>query len=213
MTTTIRRATLDDADFVAWTILTAQRGHRPRGWFDIALGGPEPERLAFVRQIVTGPAMSWWHFLYFWIADVDGEPAAALCALPAGGTVAAARDALDTTMRAAEMAAIDQSAVMQRGAYAGACWMQGDVNDWLIEHVATRPAHRGHGLMPALLAHALSEGRAVGHARASIVFYIGNDAAEQCYAKAGFSFAEEKRDPDFEAITGAPGFRRFERAI
>ncbi len=25
--------------------------------------------------------------------------------------------------------------------------------------------------------------------------------------------AEEKRDPAFEAVTGAPGFRRFERAI
>jgi hypothetical protein len=28
-----------------------------------------------------------------------------------------------------------------------------------------------------------------------------------------FSFAEEKRDAAFEALTGAPGFRRFERAI
>ena len=42
---------------------------------------------------------------------------------------------------------------------------------------------------------------------------IGNEAAERCYAKAGFAFAEEKRDPAFEAITGASGFRRFARAI
>jgi RimJ/RimL family protein N-acetyltransferase len=45
------------------------------------------------------------------------------------------------------------------------------------------------------------------------MFYVGNEAAERCYAKAGFSFAEERRDPTFEALTGAPGFRRFERAI
>ena len=56
-------------------------------------------------------------------------------------------------------------------------------------------------------------GTAAGYARASISFYIGNDAAERCYAKAGFVFAEEKRDRQFEALTGAPGFRRFERAI
>jgi hypothetical protein len=31
--------------------------------------------------------------------------------------------------------------------------------------------------------------------------------------KAGFSFAEEKRDAGFEALTGAPDFRRFQRAI
>ena len=48
---------------------------------------------------------------------------------------------------------------------------------------------------------------------ASISFLIGNEAAERCYAKAGFAFAEEKRDPAFEAITRSPGFRRFVRAI
>ena len=42
---------------------------------------------------------------------------------------------------------------------------------------------------------------------------FGNEAAERCYAKAGFAFAEEKRDPAFEALTGSPGFRRFTRAI
>ena len=42
---------------------------------------------------------------------------------------------------------------------------------------------------------------------------IGNEVAERCYAKAGFAFAEEKRDPSYEAITGSPGFRRFVREI
>jgi len=65
----------------------------------------------------------------------------------------------------------------------------------------------------ALIERALAAGRAAGYARASISFYIGNEPAERCYAKAGFMFAEEKRDCEFEALTGAPGFRRFERAI
>jgi RimJ/RimL family protein N-acetyltransferase len=67
--------------------------------------------------------------------------------------------------------------------------------------------------MQALIDHALAAGTAAGYARASISFYIGNEAAERCYAKAGFVFAEEKRDRAFEALTGAAGFRRFERAI
>jgi hypothetical protein len=65
----------------------------------------------------------------------------------------------------------------------------------------------------ALIAQALSAGQAAGFSRASITFLIGNDAAERCYAKAGFVFAEEKRDAAFEALTGAPGFRRFAWAI
>ena len=68
----------------------------------------------------------------------------------------------------------------------------------MVEHVATQPSYRGQGMVQALLDHALKAGHAQGFTRASIGFYIGNDAAERCYAKAGFRLAEESRDPDFE---------------
>lgn len=64
-----------------------------------------------------------------------------------------------------------------------------------------------------LIRRALADGKAAGYTQASISFLIGNDAAERCYARAGFAFAEEKRDAAFEAMTGAPGFRRFARAM
>jgi GNAT superfamily N-acetyltransferase len=210
MRPTIRRALPQDADFIAWTILAAQRGHLPRGWFDIALNRPEAECLALVRRIALARTKSWWHVSQFWIAEAEGMPVAALCAMPAGGTGASARAALE---EAAGDMGLDGSAILRRGAYARSCWIQGGDGDWLIEHVASRPSHRGRGLMQVLLGHALAAGTAAGYARASISFYIGNEAAERCYAKAGFAFAEEKRDCEFEALTGAAGFRRFERAI
>jgi len=83
----------------------------------------------------------------------------------------------------------------------------------MIEHVETDPAYRGRGLVQSLIAHALEKGRAAGFARATISFLIGNEPAERAYAKAGFVLAEEKRDPAFEAIIGAPGFRMFAREI
>jgi hypothetical protein len=64
-----------------------------------------------------------------------------------------------------------------------------------------------------LIEAALAKGRAAGFRRATISFLIGNEPAERAYAKAGFVFADEKRDPAFEALTGAPGFRMFARAI
>jgi ribosomal protein S18 acetylase RimI-like enzyme len=206
----IRRAGPEDADFIAWTILAAQRGHRPRGWFDIALDRPEPECLVLVRTIALTPSRSWWHTSQFLIAEVDGTAAAALCALRVGGATADARSAI---AEAAGLEAAELAAISQRGAYARACWIMGDDDNWLIEHVAARPSHRGRGLVQALLEHALAAGKHAGCKRASIVFYIGNEAAERCYARAGFAFAEEKRDPEFEALTGAPGFRRFEREL
>ncbi len=105
------------------------------------------------------------------------------------------------------------AAIFQRGAYSSKCWVQGGEGDWLLEHVATLPAYRGRGLVQALIEHALADGRAAGFSRASISFLIGNDLAERSYVKAGFVFAEEKCDPAFEAITGAPGFWRFVRTI
>jgi ribosomal protein S18 acetylase RimI-like enzyme len=213
VTPVIRRANLEDADFIAWTILAAQRGHRPRGWFDIALDRPGPECLALVRAIALAPSRSWWHTSHFLIAEVDGTAAAALCALRAGGATADARSAIAEAANAAGLDAAELSAISQRGAYVRSCWIMGDDDNWLIEHVAARPSQRGRGLVQALLEHALAAGKHAGYSRASIVFYIGNEAAERCYARAGFAFAEEKRDPEFEARTGAPGFRRFERDL
>ena len=95
MAFTIRRAQIDDAAFIAWAIVTAQRGHVPRGWFDIALDRPEPQCLAFVERIATAHRQSWWHVSQFIIAEIAGEPAAALCAMPAAGTGSAGRSAIE----------------------------------------------------------------------------------------------------------------------
>jgi GNAT superfamily N-acetyltransferase len=213
MTPTIRPARPEDADFIASTVLSAQRGHRPRGWFDIALNLPEPQCLAFAARIAVARTRSWWHTSQFLIAEVEGRPAAALCAIPVRGTRAAARQAVTEVADDIGMDASELSAIWQRGAYSGLCWIQGDDSHWMVEHVASQPSYRGRGLMQVLIERGLAAGKAAGFKRASISFLIGNEPAERCYAKAGFAFAEEKRDPAFEAITGAPGFRRFERAI
>ena len=89
--------------------------------------------------------------------------------------------------------------------------MPGDDAAWLIEHVATHPSQRRRGLVQALLERAFA--LAQGCRKAQITFVIGNEAAEKAYAKAGFQFAEEKRSARFEAVTGAPGFRRCERPL
>jgi GNAT superfamily N-acetyltransferase len=210
---TIRSASPEDGGFIARNILSAQRGHRRRGWFDITLGWPEPKVLSFVERVARAWTPSWWHTSQFFIAEVDGRPAAALCALPAAGAGAAAQKAFAEVARDSALEASELSAIVRRSGYSENCWVQGGEGDWMVEHVAALPSHRGRGLIQALIDHALAVGRAAGYRQASISFLIGNEAAERCYAKAGFAFAEEKRDPEFEALTGAPGFRRFARGI
>lgn len=210
---TIRSARPEDADFIAQTILSSQRGYRPRGWFDVALGWPDAQRRDFIARIATARAVSMWHVSQFLVAESDGKPAAALCAVPAAGTGPAAWRAIEEVAAATGLAPSELQAIRQRGVYTRGCWVQGGEGDWMIEHVATDPAYGGRGLVQALIAHALDKGRAAGFGRATVSFLIGNTPAERAYAKAGFVLAEEKRDPAFEAIIGAPGFRMFARTI
>ncbi|MDD1535489.1 MULTISPECIES: GNAT family N-acetyltransferase [unclassified Bradyrhizobium] len=209
----IRSARPEDAQFIVQTILSSQRGYRSRGWFDVALGWPDARCRDFIARIVVADAVSMWHISQFLVAEIDGRPAAALGAFPAAGTGPAAWRAIEEVAAAIGLAAPELESIRRRAAYTRACWVQGGEGDWMIEYVATDPAYRGRGLVQALIAHALDKGRAAGFRRATISFLIGNEPAERAYAKAGFVFAEEKRDPGFEAIIGAPGFRMFARAI
>ena len=206
----IRQGRADDAAFIAHTVLLAQRGPRPLGWFDFALAQAEPRVLDFLTKLAVAKPRSWYHVSQFLVAEVEGRPAAALCAMPAREIRDTMRAAIEQVASSSGLRAAD---IFTRGAYARPCWVQGGEEDWLIEHVASRPSARGRGLVQALIAQALSAGRDAGFSNASISFLIGNDAAERCYAKAGFTFAEEKRDTAFEALTGSPGFRRFARVI
>ena len=210
MSPVIRQGRADDAAFIAHTVLLSQRGPRPLGWFDFALAQAEPQVLDFLARLAVAKPRSWYHVSQFLIAEAEGKPAAALCAMPSRETRDTMRAAIEEVAFSSNLSAAD---IFARGSYARSCWVQGGEADWLIEHVASQPSARGRGLMQTLIDHALAAGRAAGFEQASISFLIGNDAAERCYAKAGFAFAEEKRDPAFEAITGSPGFRRFTRAI
>src|SRR5258708_18667306 len=121
----IRRALREDADFIARSILAAQRGHRPRGWFDIALNRPEPQCLSFVARIAHARTVSWWHTSQFLIAEVEGSPAAALCALPAAGTGAAARSAIEGDARDKGLDGSEPSPLFLSGQYTPHIWIQG----------------------------------------------------------------------------------------
>jgi ribosomal protein S18 acetylase RimI-like enzyme len=82
---------------------------------------------------------------------------------------------------------------------------------WVIEWVATRPEHRGKGLVRALLSEILERGRERGHTEAQIAVLIGNTPAQRAYEGVGFRVVDEKTHPDFERALGCPGIRRLLR--
>lgn len=205
----IRGTEKDDAGFLAWAILAATRSHVEKGWFDIVLDCPEVECLDFLKRLVVTETRSWWHYSRFHIAEVDGEPAAALCAFRAGEAYPLSGAAMSEVSESLGWDAEKQQAMMERGSYIYKCIFEDSEDLWTIENVATLPAYRGRGLAGRLIEHVLPEGRHLGLSHTQIMFFIGNEAAARAYAKAGFVFNGERRHPDFEAATGVPGICRY----
>jgi GNAT superfamily N-acetyltransferase len=212
MTLSIRPATPADADFIAWTIFIASRGHLARGWFDIVLERPEAFCLDFCRRLTLAEARSWWHWSLFQVADVDGVPAAALCGFGDESVYELSAPAMAEASKGIGLTREEHKQLWPRGAFILSC-TTGEDNAWTVENVATRPEHRGKGVTQALLAANLAQARTQGFHRAQISILIGNEPAEHAYLKAGFTFAEEVRAPEFEAAMGVPGLKRLARDI
>ena len=209
----IRSARTSDAPFLAWTILTAGRAHLGRGWYDIALGLPEEQCLYVLTRLVLARPHSWWRHSNFMIAEEDGQLAAALCAFGSTDGWGDSEAALAEAVAPLGWGEAELSQVWSRGSYVFTCTAPSAADLWTIENVATRPRSRGRGLAGHLLDQALERGRAEGFAAAQLSFVIGNRPAEWAYLKAGFIPVEEKRHPEFEAATGSPGLKRFERPL
>ena len=214
MTTRIRPATAADADFVAWTILTASRSQLALGAWDHYLAADEPAVLAYLRRMVTQDVRSFCRWEGFLVAEVDGVPAAGLSGyVSSDPAMANPEPALAIASGAFGWSEAEHRAA---GARLGAfltCVTEPPPDTWVVEWVATRPAFRRRGLVHELLLAILDAGRGRGFARSQIMVFIGNTAARCAYERAGFLFVDEKRDPEFDRLMGCPGIERLLRDL
>ena len=204
----IRSATQSDASFLAWAMLTAARSHLPRGWFDIVLEKPEADCLEFLRRLARTESRSWWHWSRFHVAEVDGAPAATLCAFRAGDAYPLSGAAMGEVFASYGLSEAEQNAMWGRGSYIFTCTFEDAPDAWTIENVATLPQHRRRGLVASLIAHVLPIGKRSGAHETQISYLIGNEPAAHAYAQAGFAFYGERRSPEFQTATTSPGIVR-----
>jgi translation initiation factor 4G len=210
---TIRPAVADDAPFLAWVQQEASRSHLPFGFWDVAIPGPDEYRLRIIERICRGQAKSFAHWSRFLVADVAGSPAAALSAYDD------AKNATGPLFFSAMIEALTAEgwnearigALQQRLVPFLTCAPEQPDDTWIVEWVATRPAHRGKGLTKALLDRILAAGRERGFTQFQIGVLVGNTPAQRAYEGVGFAVVEEKTHPDFEATFGTPGIRRMQR--
>jgi ribosomal protein S18 acetylase RimI-like enzyme len=210
----MRGGTREDADFLAWVMLTASRAHLQRGPWDLIIGSDEAGCLEYLKRLAVAEPRSMCSAESFRIAEVDGAPAAALCGFcPGNDAWVVAGQAMAKVQQDLGWTDGDIARSHERMGPIGSCFPPDAGADWCIDFVATRPRYRRRGLVDALLGDAMRCGLERGATLAQILIFVGNDAAQKAYQKAGFEVHDESCSPEFEAALGAPGFRRLMRKL
>lgn len=210
----IRRGQPGDAQFLAWVMYSASRANLARGLWDLIIGADEAACLEYLRRLAVAEPRSLYHYESFFIAEVDGVPAAALCGIQTRECWEIAGRAMANVQRDLGWTEQDEAASYQRVASIWSACMPPDTGaDYVIESVATLPAYRRRGLVQALIEEALRSASKLGCKLAQITTYLGNDAARLAYEKSGFEVCDEKRCAEIEKALGASGFVRLTRDL
>ncbi len=183
MSIRVRRASENDIDFVTWVMLAASRSHLDRGIWEYLNDSDEAATLSYLRRIATSDAVHLFQWSLFLVAELDGEPGAAMCAYDSatqGFEVALPEMAAAT---AAEGIDTEDPDYARRGQVL----MSGLVHDdpgppgprWVIENVATKPEARRKGLADALIHELLGHGRERGFEFAQISVFLENERARR----------------------------------
>jgi ribosomal protein S18 acetylase RimI-like enzyme len=209
MSIRIRHAHEGDLDLLIWVMLAASRSQLDRGIWEYMNASGEAATLAFLRRLATTDAVHLFHHSLFLVAELDGEPGAAMCAYDSssqGFDVALPEIAAAT---AAEGIDPQDPEYVRRGGVLLGGFITEDPGPpgprWVVENVASRPEMRRKGLVDGLLHQLLGHGRERGFEYAQISVFIGNERARRAYTKAGFEPITEQRSDDWQREIGCPG--------
>jgi len=205
-------ATRAHAPFVAWVTMAAGRSHLPLGFYDFIAGGDEATTLRYCELLATTDALHFAHYSTYFVAEVNGVPAAGMCGYfeESHGNIMAGF--LEVEARLGRTPEEMQACLAKAGTIIHV--MPEHVPGiWIVEHVATKPEFRRQGLVERLIGEVIDAGRQRGATTADIGVLIGNDPAQRAYEKCGFEVIDEKRHPDFEAAYNCPGIRAMRRSI
>lgn len=209
MSHVIRPARPEDKNFLAKIVLLAARSHVEIGVWDLIAPKNEEERIRAIEGALTTEQASWCHWSKFLIAEVDGEPAAALSGYAAyDESLLPMEQVLIAGMKAIGYDDEQVGAAFQRMLVFLECHEDDEKETFIIEWVATLAAFRRQGLVRELLDAILERGRELGHTKAQIGILLGNVSAQRAYENVGFVMTHEMTSPAFEAAIGCPGMAR-----
>ena len=203
----IRNGRLDDAHFLARSILMAGRAHVAKGIWEVILGLPEEQCIRFLQNIaLTGPPHLFHYSSYLIAQTPDKVMTGSLGGYnPKLRGYQALQQAIPAVYKKLQLPIEISRAANERAARIMSCLPKEIDNAWVVDSVATLPEYRGRSIAEKLLHHVLAEGKRQGHKLSQVNMYIGNQPALHLYQKIGYTIFEEKRDKYFEENIGSPG--------
>ena len=213
MTTTIRPATRDDCRILAYHAYLAGKSHVDKSIYDEmfpGIPGPTDARLTAIEKILQTETVSWMHYMFCSVAEVDGTVAGSLSHYNT-------KDGADVKIL---------NALLEAG------WTQDDIKAMggrlkplfdidfvkppeamIIENVAASPMFRRHGVVSSLLEDAAHLAHNDGFEFMQLGMMVGNVPARKAYEKAGFEVVETRISPDFEKLFYSPGMQLLKRQL
>lgn len=203
MSITIRKASLEDTDFLATMILQSTRAGKKLGIFDIIFDVKnDKELLKSIQNLTKTDAKSHCHYTNFLIAELDGQKVGSLCSYePRISTKQTFIDALE------EVGCSDNVSEKLEVLYE--CDFELNKRTLMFDFMEELEGFIDVGVLKALMHKSLLNARLKGYRIAQAVVEMGSLDTEMYYKKLGFKKIKEKECEGYKELFGRYGFVLF----
>ncbi len=200
----IRKATENDAPFLAQSMLESSRSGKKKGVFDVIFDTMDKKvLLQRLEKLTTTKTKSFCHFSNFLIATVDGTDAGSLCGYePRLATY-------EIFTKAMGELGCDGSYEERLLSYRQV-EPQFDKKTFLLDFMAVKDEFHEFSILKELVQKSLLTARLKGYRIVQTMVEIGSVETIMVYKKLGFTEIDERRDKHYEEEYGRPGIVRLQ---
>ena len=200
----IRKATENDAQLLAESMLDSSRAGKKKGLFDVIFNTSDTAQLLeHLKALTTTKTKHYCHFSNFLVATVDGVDAGSLCGYEPR---IATREIFEKAM--AELGCAEGFET-RLSAYR-LVEPEFDKKTFLLDFMAVKDEFHEFSVLKELVQKSLLTARLKGYRIVQTMVEIGSVEAILVYKKLGFSEIDERRSDLYEAEFGRPGIVRLQ---